>query len=219
MAKAANLLQEFGADYVNQMCVGAWVRVGDKVHYLRRASEAGYSTNSLDLTKNTDAMDVDMLPADGIKSLADFQYPKLGYREVEYGDKVRQVVQLHTRRSAMRGLRSDYLLANLLPIYNAVHPDMYSAWDDMNMARRVRAVFTPKFTGFAKGVRSLLAGESLGFAVNEDIAVTAAFASGADRAADVLFRGKVVGKVHEDGRIDLANKIANRASLLRHFEV
>lgn len=218
----AHLAQTLGGDYVQSMCIGSLVRTNEQeVHLLQLVMDnnRGYQTRLARLNSTRRTWESGHLPLDAINSLADFAYPKLGYRQLDTAAYGKVVVDLSARRSAMRGLRFENILANPLPAYNVVIPGTADMWHERSGPEMARIIFTPKFTKFSEGIKELMAGEALGFAVNEDIAVTLSYNEGKDRIADILFHGKSVGSVAKDGTILLSNKIFQRAALRKKFEV
>lgn len=213
-----NLNESLGLDYIRQMCVGAIFQIDNEVHMLRDVDENTYHTKSIDLATNRLRWKSTKLPFDKLTSMANFSYPKLGYRMLHSPDQGPIVFTLTNRRSAHRGLRIEQLAVEYLNVYPNVLPEFFEAWHIIGSEQKIQTIFRPEFYSFAEGIKKLLNGEAIAFAVNEDIAVTLAFSDNQGKAADILFKGKVVGSVAEDGTIALSNKIMNRDSLRRKFE-
>jgi hypothetical protein len=69
------------------------------------------------------------------------------------------------------------------------------------------------FTPFSQGIKHLLDGDWIGFAVSEDLAVALSISQSHDRFADVFYRGRIVGNVDANGQVNLVNKVLQRASV------
>lgn len=215
-----NLDESLGRDYVRQMCVGAIIPIGsDEVHLLRDVEEDGYRTKVLHLAATKPRWKSAKLPFDKLTSLADFSYPKLGYRVLSSPGQGPVVVSLATRRSAMRGLRLEQIGVEYLPVYYTLVPQFYEAWHEIREEQQIEAIFRPKFHGLAEGVKSMLNGDALAFAVSEDIAVMLAHNADTNRIADIFFKNKIVGSVDVDGTVSLYNKILQRDSLRRKLAI
>lgn len=209
---ARNLVESLGRDYVNQMCVGAIFQVEPKsVHVLRGAGADHLTTKKIVLDSKAPWRDA-TLPLDALKSFADLAYPKLNYRQVEspYGLIVTDVSM---RRSASRGLRTENLRAQNLPVYSRILRREPEGWHALNVVGQIRMIYSPQWTPFSVGIKMLLEGDTLAFAVSEDIAVVSSCSGDKDKMADILFRGKKAGDIGEDGTVYLFNKILKRASV------
>lgn len=214
-----NLKESLGTEYIQQMCVGAIFEVdGTAVHMLRGVQEDSYATKALDLTAEHPRWKSTRLPFDKLTSLASFSYPKLGYRMMESPDQGPIVVSLTNRRSAYRGLRLEQLMVEYMPVYLTLVPQFYEAWHTVGSEVKIKTIFRPSFWSFAEGIKQLMTGDALAFAVSEDIAVSMAHDMDRNKLANIYFKDKIVGSVSTDGTIALANKILQRDTLRRKFE-
>lgn len=211
------LIDDLGENYVREWCTGAFFQTEPgSVYLLRNVYEDFLDTKQIVLNSEGTWKSA-RLPLDTLTSLANFEYPKLGYRQLE-GKHGPIVHSVSNRRSARRGLRLENISAEPIPVYYAINPMMYDPWHEMDTVNKVRMIYSPTFTSFAEGVKMLLDGSTLAFAVSEDIAVTMSYADSPDVIAHILFRDKKVGEVTKDGVLSLHNKILQRASLRRKLE-
>jgi hypothetical protein len=152
-------------------------------------------------------------PHDLLKDFSSFQYPKLGYRQLQQSKVKNAVVAASTARSALRGLRQESIRYDPLPVYNALAM-VGDNFSEANAARRLKEIFQPTFTPFTQGLKKLMDGDWPAFAVNEDLAIGLCVSNDRD-GWDIYFRGRVVGNITPDGVMNITNKILNRDSIKR----
>lgn len=207
-----NLGQQLGSRYIREMYVGALFRVEDDIHKVRDVSDTTVVTDKLALFESGGReWERHHLSADVLQDFTSFQYPTLGYRQGVAGKFGNVVAYISARRTALRGLRIDQLSIFTPPIYNMLYPD--DLYHNIPPNARIRALFAPEFTPFIKGVGQLIAGDTAGFAVSNNVAVAMSCSGNAERLGDVLFRGKIVGHVTTAGEVQIVNKIMHRDSM------
>jgi hypothetical protein len=187
------------------------------IHQLRDTDETVLYTLSVPIDSPNIGKEVwkeNKLQGTVLRDFSAFQYPKLGYRQLQQGRTKNCVAAVSTIRSALRGLREDSISYAYLPVYNALGPFDPNGFDEANKARRLKEIFKPTFTPFSVGLKKLMDEEWPGFAVNEDLAVGICVSSDAG-GWDIFFRGRLVGNVSSDGAINITNKILNRESIKR----
>lgn len=213
-----NLIDQLGPQYVNEWFVGALFKVDDTVHMLDRVRDGLVYTWTLKPDSTVWNTDRTTLPFDNFTSFEDFAYPRLGYRNFDMplgnGKEVNTVRFAQSQRSVHRGLRRDSLDWFDYPLANGVMPSAYLQGRDV---KEVQALFFPKFIPYTEGIKKLMRGEVIAFAISEDLAVGLSSTS-ASAAADIHFRQKVVGNVDSDGKIILFNKTLRRTHFKKLME-
>lgn len=212
------LHEQLGVQYINEWFAGALFMHENKLHRLRgiERMESGTAvrTHSISLTAGSPRWAGDSVPLSALVDFSTFKYPKLGYRQFRQGRIGNIVVQMTSVRAAQRGLRIENMTVTSLPAYRAVEiPVSGEGYAAINDARVAKEIFNPTFTPFSVGLRQLLEGEALAFAVNGDLAVGAACVNDGSQGFNVYFRGRVVGTVDERGNLSITNKILQRESL------
>lgn len=208
-----NLVEDLGARYIRDFFNNAVFQMDGKVMKLRDVINNDVHVHEFKLDAKTPKWAAGIIQVDRLVDFTTFKWPKLGYRQVMQGDIGNIVVNVSSIRNGARGLRTDYIHYESLPVYQAVDVGIFDGWAQVNEARRVKEIFAPTFTSFSSGIKQLLAGECLAFAVSEDLAVGLSINQSADRGADIYFRGRVVGNVDENGNVTIVNKILQRDSI------
>lgn len=212
-----SLVQELGARYMREFFCNAFFQADGHIHQLRDVGDTVLYTLSIPLDSPNIGKEIwkeNKLPHTVLRDFTSFQYPKLGYRQIQQGRTKNCVAAISTTRSALRGLREDSISYIYLPVYTALGPFDPDAFHEVNRARRMKEIFKPTFTPFTVGIKKLMDGEWPGFAVNEDLAVGICVSS--DKGGwDIFFRGRIVGNVSSDGTVNITNKILKRDSIKR----
>lgn len=211
------LVQELGARYIREFFNNAFFLMDGNIHQLRDADENNIYTLFVPLDSpniGREPWKESKFPSIRLQDFSNFQYPKLGYRQLQQGPVKNCVVAVSTARSALRGLREESIKYEYLPVYNALGPYDQDSFHEVNRARRMKEIFKPTFTPFTSGLRKVLDGDWPGFAVNEDLAVGLCVSSDAG-GFDVFFRGRIVGNITQDGTVNITNKILKRDSIKR----
>jgi hypothetical protein len=209
-----SLVADLGARYVRDFFNHAMFDCGDgKIHRLRAVDDNHLTVDSITLSDKTPKWERGYVKSSVLEDFASFKYPKLGYRQFQQGRLGNIVVMVGTVRSTQRGLKEDHLRYEQLPVYAAVDFGYFDGYNKVNDARRAKELFRPTFTPFSQGIKHLLDGDWIGFAVSEDLAVALSISQSHDRFADVFYRGRIVGNVDANGQVNLVNKVLQRASV------
>lgn len=208
-----SLVNELGASYVNEWFCGALIHRKEDglVHMISRVGNNN-TIRTHTLSPTSPRWQDGTLDASVLKSFSDLSYPRLGYRNftaTANGREVNTVRYTQAERSVHRGLRRDNLGWEDYPAAVGLPLGFGMYWD----IKEVKAIFWPTWIKYTDGIKGILSGDILSFAVNEDLAVGISTTSG-DAQADIYFRRKLVGRVEKDGRIVLFNKMLRR----NHFK-
>lgn len=208
-----NLIDQLGAEYVDQFYRGAYFMLGDKILQYGRHDPDG-SGKILCKGFNADAASPRFatltIPQDRIESMDTFGWPKLGYRELKEGDD-KFVYFISLNRSAMRGMRDELLQFSPAPPVGLL-PGRDDARRWCSAAMYAQAIFRPKFTDFDEGVWHLREGVYTSFALSPDLAVCLSTSKSVTRSIDVLFRETIIGEVLDDNTVVVPPKIIKRSS-------
>lgn len=211
-----SLVKELGVRYIREFFSGALFEMDGNICYLRDVVDNMAHVQIIDRESATPKWKEHTFAASKLVDFSTFRYPKLGYRQFKQGKLGNVVVNLTATRNVQRGLKLELLTARNLPIFDIMEATgQIEGYESVNNARRAKEIFEPTFTPFYEGIKSLLEGDSAGFAVSEDLAVALSIETSADRGFDVYFRGRVVGNVDQDGRVNIINKILQRDSIKR----
>lgn len=208
-----NLVQDLGYQYVREFLCGACFQVDGTVYYLRNLEETVATVDRFSLSDEESRFERAHIPATALRGFETFKYPTLGYRQYRTEGGENAVLNLHTARSAQRGLRMDLVRHQLLPVFNYLGQDIADNYHGLSFEQKLRMIFRPQFTPFSTAVRQLVRGEVAGAAINENTAVGISCTRSADRAFDIYFRDRVVGRIDEKGVTHISNKVMNRYDL------
>lgn len=208
-----SLIDQLGADYVDQFYRGAYFMLDGKIiQYGRHSEEGGKQIVCKGFAADaaTPRFANITIPSDSIQSMDTFAWPKLGYREFnDNGDKFVYFVTMS--RSAMRGMRDELIQFNAVPAVRLIpRRDELRNW--VTPAVYAQTIFRPKFTDFDEGVRNVREGVYTSFALSEDLAVCLSTNKNNSRTIDVLFRENIIGEVLADNTVEVPAKIIKRAS-------
>ena len=206
------LPQQLGFRYMRDMYHGAYFQKGDKLHMAIDFLEGSntVAVNTLDLNDENPRWINGEVSANEITDFTVFQYPKLGYRQITDKHLGNVVMHFEATRSTRRGLQDQLLVAKALPVYDAaVYAGRFDG-ENLPNTRRAKALFRPEFTKFSVGIAKILAGDALGFAISEDVALGVSVNRAADAFVDVYYRGRQVGTVDRAGTVTIQNKILQR---------
>lgn len=210
MAKK-NLALELGTRYVAEFYNGALFVHEGKLCRIINVGDGGVHVEFVMLENPTDWEGV-FLPVDVLTNFAKFQWPTLGYRQIQTKRYGTCVMHISANRSAHRGLRHEHLHIEALAPVRRLANAQYE-WEAQPQSHTLVQVFNPTFTKFADGVKLLLAGDIPSFAVSPHLAVGLSVDQGEDRAYDIYFRQKVVGSITDEGNVTISNKIIQRDSV------
>lgn len=211
-----SLIKDLGTRYVREFFNGALFQMDGDICMLRDVAENIAYVHVIDRESATIKWKEKQFPAAKLVDFSTFRYPKLGYRQYKQGKVGNVVVNLTATRNTQRGLKNELLSSKALPIFDILTAsDEVQGYEHINSARRAKEIFEPTFTPFYEGIKQLIAGDIAGFAVSEDLAVGMSVDTSADRGWDVYFRGRVVGNVDQEGRVNIINKILQRDSIKR----
>lgn len=206
------LCQALGWRYMRDMYATAYFQVDEKLHQIVDFDEmtSKIIVNSIPLHDENPKWARESVPHTLLQDFSSFRYPKLGYRQAMM-EKLGMVVwQVEATRSTKRGLQDHLLTYRALPAYNSVAYAGRMESEDLASARRAQMLFKPSFTKFSVGLAKVMAGEWLGFAVSEDLAIGVSTNRAADAFLDVYYRGRQVGTVDKAGVVTIQNKILQR---------
>lgn len=206
-----NLQLELGVKYVNDMFNNALFVHDGRLCRLRWCDEQQVGVQSVDLENPTENWEERALPASILDKFSKFQWPALGYRQLdtEHG---KAVVHVTAVRSALRGLRHEHLSYAYPAVSKRIRP-LQMAWETAAAPICLAQLFNPKFTKFTEGLQMILSGQTAMFAVNPNLMVCVSVDQSADTAYDIYFRQKLVGSIDEQGTVNLHNKIVQRDSV------
>lgn len=214
----SNLAMELGREYMDQFYKEAMFVHGDKIHvYKGHMDDSKIITASIGMEEGA-RWSSDSVPSDSIKSMGDFRWPKLGYRQ--FSNKLSQdklVYYVTSTRSAMRGLKSQFLVYTPTPPLRCV-PGVDTPKRFADSAQIVRTIFNPRFASYHEGLEALRAGTTIGFALNEDFAVSLPVTDTRNYMFDVLYKGAKVGGVDAEGTAILPIRLRKRHSVFNLFE-
>lgn len=206
-----HLNEELGSRYVQEWFGNALFEVDGKLHKLHSTEEdvINVRTFKLDDPKSR-KWETNVLPASALKTFEAFAHPPLGYREYQING-VNWVGFFATKRSAHRGLKTELLHVQGLPIFNYLrYPHNNDLYWEQNEIEQIRKLFRPTFTKYKEGLLQLQEGRVAGIAVSPQLAIGLSITTSMDRAFDVYFRNRVVGSIDMHGNMTLTNKIVER---------
>ena len=216
---ASQLLDDLGRQYVNDRFHQALFRIDDTIYSFARVENG---TNEALVEKMPDndrhrwtAMHI---PVDLLKDFTTFSIPKLGYRNILFGD-VNAVINLSCVRSTQRGFKLDHVTYSSPPVYGTLGISVDDIWETQNKTQRVRVIYFPKFPSIKEGLKDMLAGQSAGCALSPDAAIFMDLDCDAEFPWSIVFKGKPVGGVDEHGQIVVRNKVVSRSSLRKLLDI
>lgn len=212
-----NLLTALGGEYVDQFYKKAMFMLGDDVcMYQRRADDENVIVSRF----NKDIADPEwinvVIPAEQIQDMSTFAWPRLGYRDYQQ-QKFNATFYVSSQRSAMRGLKPDFLHFKPTPVLDLL-PNVNSPLDYLSSAKIAQTVFNPKFLSFTEGMAKLRADGSPGFALSNDVAISISVSEAADEQYDILFREQVVGHVLEGDVVKVPARMFKRSTIEKLFD-
>ena len=203
-----NLELELGGKYVSEMFHNALFTHDNKLCRLRFCDDKKVLVQYTDLDNPRDVWEEMYLPTDILHGFSKFQWPTLGYRQIETENGF-AVIHMTAVRSAHRGLRHEHLHYEYLPVTMRLR-QLLNVWEALPSSLAMAQVFKPKFIKFTEGLKMLLAGQTAAFAVSPHLAVCISVDQSAESAYDIYFRQKLVGTISETGEVSLHNKIVQR---------
>lgn len=207
-----SLINSLGGSYMNEWFIGALLMQDGKLHMIDRVRDDSIRTFSL--TKDGTRWEHDTLGVDVLGGFEDLAWPKLGYRNIKVPNLGYNTVRFaQSQRSVHRGLRRDSIEWTDYPVQGG----LIAQYDNTRDVSEAKCLFWPEFIPYTVGIKQIMNGEALAFAVNEDLAVGLSSTS-ASAIADIHFRQKVVGRVEEDGKIVLFNKTLRRSHFNKLME-
>ena len=208
------LIESLGSAYMNDWFMGALFQEDNLLYKFKGVDAQNLYVAVTDLSQAKLTWKSTKLDSKKLTSFSQFSYPKLGYRQDMTKKGLSIVSNYSSTRSSYRGLRSDTVVINWLPVVQtlllAKDSDGYNR--DLEI---IDSVYRPKFTSFPVGLASVVKGEQCCFAVSEDLAVGMNCANTHDNPFYIYFRGRVVGSITSTGDVEITNKILNRPSVKR----
>lgn len=211
----SNLVQELGSGYVRDFFHNSTFMMGDRIYRLVDATDDNITAQYISLTSKEPPVRWNTgvtVPTKDVPDFTAFKHPKLGYRQVDHEKFGKFVIHFTSTRSTQRGFRHETCKMMWLPIYD-LFPDWNDGWTSIPHCHQAKHMFVPEFTPFTVGMQKLIAGEWLGFAMSEDVAVGMSVHREENRGFDIYFRGRVVGNVGMDGKANIASSILKRESI------
>lgn len=208
-----NLVQDLGSQYVREFLCGASFLHDNTVHYLRSVDGAVAITDSFALDAPDPVFNRVHIPISVLQGFETFKYPDLGYRQYTAGNNENVVVSLSTSRSAHRGLRLDLVRQQYLPVFNYLGTTTADSYHVLRNEQRLQLIFNPTYVPFSTAISQLLSGQIAGAAISAHVAIGISCTRSSDRAFDVYFRDRVVGRIDEKGAVHISNKVMNRHDL------
>lgn len=213
-----SLSRELGLDYMDQFYKGAYFSVeGEVYQYVRHVDNDTLRVKKVREVGNDLAFADTHIASDKIQSMDDLGWPTLGYRQMTLKGTDLGVYFVSATRSAMRGLKDDFIQFSPMPVTALLGP--YE--NPRSFARAsmyANEIFKPKFTGFLEGMQMIREGKTSAFALNENIAVGLSTNQAPGRDVDVFYKENVIGQVLEDDVVVVPKRIARRPSSIRLFE-
>jgi hypothetical protein len=212
------LAQELGQAYMDQFYKEAYFVMGDKIHVYKGHIEQNTIVTSSTPLNRPGRWSSDSVPSDAITSMAAFRWPKLGYRQIKYGDNTDLFVYyVNSTRSAMRGLKKQFLRYEACPA-TALLPNMTDPANFVPQNDLVRVIFAPEFSTYREGLELMRANKTAAVALNEDFALCIPCTGTRNHLYDVLYKGDIVGTVGENGIAVLPNRLRKRHSVYHLFQ-
>lgn len=194
----SNLIQELSVDYCNQMMHGAYLKVGDDVHWWNTIAEPGV-VRTIKLSGNPDKVSPknDTVPWEFFKGWSAFAYPVLGYRMACNG---KVLVYLTRNNSVRRGLSNRDVGTTFHDVtYSCVQQFGIDIHHYMEDTTKACLVMNPTYMSLTKGLKEVMDGNIPAFAISADFAVaphdTVPF-------LEILFRQRQIGTISENGTIE-----------------
>lgn len=157
-----------------------------------------------------------IIRSDSIKSMDDFGWPRLGYRQIEYDGYGSLATYITLRRSAHRGMRNDLLQYSSLPFdmtRNTNHPA--HVFPDPFI---VQSIFNPKFPSFPEAVQSIREANKGAVALSESVALGIPVFSECDDGLEIYYKQNTIGHVNKYNEAVIESKLAKRASTSKIFQ-
>lgn len=199
----SNLIDKLGYDFFSSSFRSCMFMYKDEVHQFVLMNEASVGTHRFN--EETQKIEPSRVPFSFFTDFSVFRIPPLGYRNARLDNNA---LFLESARSTNRGFRS-----NLVTFRQTVASDNQEFNRDSLDFGRI--CFKPNFTPYHVGVRKILEGDSLAFALNKDAAVAVDLEGISPMV--LLFREKQAGTIDLNGRLELTNKILMRSSLYTQY--
>jgi hypothetical protein len=200
-----NLIESLGTDYCNQRVTGAMFLHNGAAHTFDGVDYDPDAKNKISVfatryTGTTEKVKTEKvrIPTDNFPNWGALNFPTLGYRQAAAGQVLVTISRIN---SISRGL-------NWRDVRTTPHDVSYSCQDLFGIdlehfttgPRLVMMVLKPEYTPLSVGLPAVLAGKIPAFALSADFAI--APAADAD-FLEILYRGRAVGGVDENGKISL----------------
>lgn len=202
-----NLIEELGADYVTDMYHGALFLHEGVPHMFQRA---GNRVCVAHMAVQQDQWKMVEIPAAAFEDMGKFQWPQLGYRNVQY-KKHNLVVDVAMLRSAKRGLRTALLTAEGTKagsLFNTADPWVHLIGPG-NVAQ-ANTLLLPKWYTLAAAREALASGTAVSCALSSNLALEINPFVEDPKELSVLFRGAKVGAMLGDGTLEVPSRLAMR---------
>lgn len=217
----SRLIDQLGSQYLTEFCRGALIVQGDWLFNIRTVRDNRIMVHRVSLEEGQpDMWDGEHeVPTDLLDSFSSLAWPKLGYRNLENNKVGNLVCYVTANRSVFRGLHSDQLSYENLPIFGTMGDGLVYAQPSAGVNYKLKKVFRPKWITYKDGMSRIRAGDIAAFALNEDVAISLSATEGPDRYCDIYFRQRVAGEISQSGEIVVANKIIKRSNLKKLSEM
>lgn len=212
---------ELGTEYIREHLIGSLFRKGNEIAFIRGCDSYYLQVATIDLNSKDNMEWVNKnYPHSALNSFKDLAWPRLGYRNMAVDEIFGNVTPyLTSQRSVHRGLREELIESTFPAVYDSMMYNPRGFHPYSNTLYRISQIFDPTWIEFKEGMAKIASGEILGFAMNEDLAIAISVDQGPDKYCDLLFRGRVVGSVTENGELILTNAVIKRSSLKRLYKL
>lgn len=202
----SNLIEQLGWMEAHQWLRNALILLDDNVYRIDGVQENG-NVFCLRVLEDGDEQPTDnMFPASRFKDWSVLAFPSLGYRNVGDGHKVLASVQ--RPNTVHRGLQARDLRWQFSGVShwmsNIGQDRLIGRYMDEQVPARMAlaySVFKPTYIPFTDGIKDMLEGRRMQFAINHELAVAPIRTSG---FASILYRDREIGHVLESGKVDVA---------------
>lgn len=213
-----SLIEDLGAEYVDQFYRRAMFQLGNMIYqYNGSVGDGHISVKCFRKDSSDPRWEMSTLRSEDFPDMDAFSWPRLGYRNLEHGGYPPSPYYLSTSRSAMRGLRAEFLRADPITLLSLL-PNTEINRDLFSSAKIAQTIFNPKFIPFSEGMALLRAGDAPGFALSSDVAIAISVTESADTKFEVLHRQRVVGRVTDDDHVVVPKRFFKRTTIATLFD-
>lgn len=202
-----NLVEQFGYSYFSNRFAGAFFLTEDKTPAIVRS--AGRSYVDVALCKGTaeaPSIEDSRVSNEFFTDMAQFDIPNMGWRAAGRGRFLAYIER--NPHGYRRGTTRDGLDIGTSPITSALMDS--GTLDIQNYTREAavaRMVLLPQFTPFTQGIKDIIEGRIISFAVSHHMAVYAQD----DQSMAIMFGKRKVGSVDYSGKVVFTVESAARS--------